>query len=314
MSLLDRVRDNRSLTLAFWGTGVVLLAWQMRAGVSVAGPGARLRQDAAAPAALHPDVLPPGRLRLLGLLLGAGLPVSATAGRPRCCSPTPSTCCSRGRAGGRSASASGRCPIVFSTNLFLWFKDDWFAFQFLLIAIGFLGKAFVQWERDGRRGHIFNPSAFALALFSLRAHRHRHDLDDLGAGDQHDLRAGAAHLPGAVPHRPGRDVLLLDHLRDGLGRRDAVRAERALRRRHRRAVFRRHRDSVGGVPRPAPARHRSVHLAAHAARPRRSSASPTASASSRCTRCSARSACRPSTTSCCACRCSTCWRRRSTGW
>jgi TPR repeat protein len=61
----------------------------------------------------------------------------------------------------------GPIPIVFSTNLFLWFKDDWFAFQFLLIAVGFLGKAFIQWERDGRRSHIFNPSAFALALFSL---------------------------------------------------------------------------------------------------------------------------------------------------
>ena len=58
-------------------------------------------------------------------------------------------------------------PIIFSTNLFLWFRDDWFAFQFLLVAVGFLGKAFVRWERDGRRVHIFNPSAFALALFSL---------------------------------------------------------------------------------------------------------------------------------------------------
>ena len=61
----------------------------------------------------------------------------------------------------------GPFPIVFSTNLFLWFKDDWFAFQFGLIAVGFLGKAFVRWQRDGRRVHIFNPSAFTLAIFSL---------------------------------------------------------------------------------------------------------------------------------------------------
>ena len=26
----------------------------------------------------------------------------------------------------------GPIPIVFSTNLFLWFRDDWFALQFLL--------------------------------------------------------------------------------------------------------------------------------------------------------------------------------------
>jgi hypothetical protein len=61
----------------------------------------------------------------------------------------------------------GPFPIIFSTNLFLWFKDDWFYLQFLMIAVGFLGKEFVKWEREGRRVHIFNPSAFALGLFSL---------------------------------------------------------------------------------------------------------------------------------------------------
>lgn len=61
----------------------------------------------------------------------------------------------------------GPFPIVFSTNLFLWFKDDVFYWQFLLIAIGFAGKAFVRWTRDGKRVHIFNPSAFTLALFSI---------------------------------------------------------------------------------------------------------------------------------------------------
>ena len=60
----------------------------------------------------------------------------------------------------------GPFPIVFSTNLFLWFKDDWFAWQFVLIGLGFLGKAFVRWEREGRLVHIFNPSAFSLAIFS----------------------------------------------------------------------------------------------------------------------------------------------------
>lgn len=61
----------------------------------------------------------------------------------------------------------GPFPIIFSTNLFLWFKDDWFAWQFVLVALGFLGKAYVRWERDGRRVHIFNPSAFTLAVFSI---------------------------------------------------------------------------------------------------------------------------------------------------
>lgn len=61
----------------------------------------------------------------------------------------------------------GVFPIVFSTNLFLWFKDDWFYLQFLVIATGFLGKEFVTWMREGKRVHIFNPSAFPLALFSI---------------------------------------------------------------------------------------------------------------------------------------------------
>jgi hypothetical protein len=61
----------------------------------------------------------------------------------------------------------GAFPIVFSTNLFLWFKDDWFYLQFLMIAIGFMGKEFVRWQREGKSTHIFNPSAFTLGLFSL---------------------------------------------------------------------------------------------------------------------------------------------------
>ncbi|HKE02092.1 MAG TPA: hypothetical protein VKE69_13835, partial [Planctomycetota bacterium] len=61
----------------------------------------------------------------------------------------------------------GPLPIILSTNVFLWFKDDVFVFQFLLVAVGALGKEFVKWERNGRRTHVFNPSAFTLALFSI---------------------------------------------------------------------------------------------------------------------------------------------------
>ncbi len=61
----------------------------------------------------------------------------------------------------------GPFPIVLSTNLFLWFKDDWFFLQFLLVSTGVLCKEFVTWDREGRRTHIFNPSAIALAVFSL---------------------------------------------------------------------------------------------------------------------------------------------------
>ena len=33
----------------------------------------------------------------------------------------------------------GPFPIIFSINLFLWFRDDWFYLQFLMVGIGFLG-------------------------------------------------------------------------------------------------------------------------------------------------------------------------------
>src|SRR5689334_19292468 len=61
----------------------------------------------------------------------------------------------------------GPFPIVLSTNLFLWFRDDWFFLQFLLVSTGVICKEFVTWERNGRRCHIFNPSAIALSVFSL---------------------------------------------------------------------------------------------------------------------------------------------------
>ena len=61
----------------------------------------------------------------------------------------------------------GPFPIVLSTNLFLWFKDDWWFLQFLLVATGVVAKELLTWKREGRRVHIFNPSAIGLALFSV---------------------------------------------------------------------------------------------------------------------------------------------------
>ena len=36
-----------------------------------------------------------------------------------------------------------------------------------MIALGFLGKEFVRWNKDAHSTHIFNPSAFSLAVFSI---------------------------------------------------------------------------------------------------------------------------------------------------
>lgn len=61
----------------------------------------------------------------------------------------------------------GPLPVIFSTNLLLWFRDDWFAMQFVMITAGVLGKEFVRWRRDGRLTHIFNPSVFGQSLMAI---------------------------------------------------------------------------------------------------------------------------------------------------
>jgi hypothetical protein len=61
----------------------------------------------------------------------------------------------------------GQFPVIFSINLFLWFKPDWFYLQFLMIALGFAGKEFIRWDKDGQSAHVFNPSSFPLGVFSL---------------------------------------------------------------------------------------------------------------------------------------------------
>ena len=61
----------------------------------------------------------------------------------------------------------GPFPIVFSANLFLWFKPGYVAWQFVMIGVAFAAKRMLRWNRDGRRVHIFNPSAFALTVMSI---------------------------------------------------------------------------------------------------------------------------------------------------
>ena len=61
----------------------------------------------------------------------------------------------------------GPVPVVFSINLFLWFKPDWFYLQFVLIAAGFAAKELIRWNKGGRRVHIFNPSSLPLGVCSL---------------------------------------------------------------------------------------------------------------------------------------------------
>jgi ankyrin repeat protein len=61
----------------------------------------------------------------------------------------------------------GPFPIIGSINLFLWFKPDWYYLQLAMVAVAFIAKEFVRWNKDGRRVHIFNPSSFPLSIVSV---------------------------------------------------------------------------------------------------------------------------------------------------
>ena len=61
----------------------------------------------------------------------------------------------------------GPLPIILSINLFLWFKQDWFHWQFVLVLVGYLAKDLIRWTKNGRSAHIFNPSSFPLGVASI---------------------------------------------------------------------------------------------------------------------------------------------------
>ncbi|HZL95227.1 MAG TPA: hypothetical protein VFB99_16350 [Vicinamibacterales bacterium] len=68
---------------------------------------------------------------------------------------------------GKFALGFGPFPIIFSITLFFWFKDPWFYWQLVMVAIGLAAKEFLRWKRDGVNTHIFNPSSFPLAVVSV---------------------------------------------------------------------------------------------------------------------------------------------------
>ena len=58
-------------------------------------------------------------------------------------------------------------PMIFSINLFMWFYNDYFIFQYGLISLAILAKMFLTREINGKRSHIFNPSAIVLMVVTI---------------------------------------------------------------------------------------------------------------------------------------------------
>jgi len=168
--LLPRVQRNTHLFLAFAGVGGAMVVWQLLLWWLARRAGRTLQVEAVRPVRQHyiqacvqlclylywgwywqQDGIRPIYAQA-PLILAQAIFIYAFDAL---------FAWSRGRAW---RLASGPMPIVMSTNLFIWFRDDWFVFQFAMIAAGLLGKEFVKWQRDGRRTHIFNPSGFGLAV------------------------------------------------------------------------------------------------------------------------------------------------------
>jgi hypothetical protein len=168
LSFLPRAGTDPALTGSIRGTAALLLAWQVVLARRQSGPVSSPSIVLATPRAQHyvqalcqltvyaywgfywRPVYDYAWLLVAQLLFAYGFDVLLSWTRR-----------------GQYVLGFGPLPIIFSTNLFLWFRDEYFFLQFALVAVGFLGKEFVRWEREGRRVHIFNPSAFSLGWFSL---------------------------------------------------------------------------------------------------------------------------------------------------
>ena len=167
LSFLPRIQSNPRLAISLWGAAIVLLAWLFVLYLKLRREGASrtfqtvLRPQHYVQALVQLAVFaywgwywPP--VYEFGVLLTAQLLFAYLFDMLLAWSRRETY-----------VLGFGPFPIIFSINLFLWFRDDWFYLQFLMVGIGFLGKEFVRWKREGRAVHIFNPSAFSLGLFSL---------------------------------------------------------------------------------------------------------------------------------------------------
>src|SRR6267378_2333573 len=167
LALLNSIRQNPTLLWSFLGAAAALTAWTAALLVTAARAGRSFRLDislrkqhylqacAQGSVLLYwgwfvPDVYKAAPLIAAQLAFAYGVDMLLTWSRRE-----------------TYTLGFGPFPVVFSINLFLWFKPEWFYLQFLMVAFGFAAKQMIHWYKDGRSTHIFNPSAFTLALFSV---------------------------------------------------------------------------------------------------------------------------------------------------
>ena len=167
LALLPGVRQHTNLTWSFWGAGAALLTWNAALLAVARRSGRRLVLEAVLRKQHYIQACAQGSVLLYwgwywrqvynsAELIAAQL-VFAYAFDILLSWSRRDTC----------TLGFGPFPVIFSINLFLWFKPDWFYLQFLMVAAGFAAKELIRWNKDGRRAHIFNPSSFPLGVFSI---------------------------------------------------------------------------------------------------------------------------------------------------
>ena len=99
----------------------------------------------------------------------------------------------------------GPIPIIFSTNLFMWFRDDWFYLQFLMIAVGFMGKEYALAPGRAQCTYLQSLRLCARHLFAA-VDSDQHHQHYLGSGNGVHPDPGAQHLHVPVSDWPGGNV------------------------------------------------------------------------------------------------------------
>ena len=167
ITLLPRLRGNERLVQTFLGVGGALLAWALVAWVRAARRGQALRIEFTpvkahwVQACVQASIIVYWGWTVRDVYAFAPLIVAQVLFMYVFDALMSWT---RGRSW---RLGFGPLPIVFSTNLLLWFRDDFFYWQFAMLTLGALGKEFIKWNREGRRTHIFNPSVFGQTLIAL---------------------------------------------------------------------------------------------------------------------------------------------------
>ena len=160
---------------------------------------------------------------------------------------------------GKFVLGFGPFPIIYSTNLFLRFRDDWFYLQFLMVADRVPGEGTDPvGTRRPARPHL-QPVVIPARAVLAGPDRDRHLVHHLGGRDRDAADPAAEHLPVHLPGRAARTVSVWRDVDDAAGGADDLLFSVVYLTLTGHVLLLRLERADCGVPRHAPAVHGSVH-------------------------------------------------------